>query len=239
MSLKSADGINKAIEKINQSISDRLDAKKKKFMILVLDEYDVIFSDKRNNPSDFMYKLLTLEEELRQKDLWLCIITISNNALSDYDLDDRIKSRMGNSEVFFPSYTKDDVSQILQDRAKKAFSKKIPDDIIQYCAEICSAEHGDARRALDLLRVAGELSDGVKITKDDIDSASMKLQKDRLEQIITNASHHQRVVVGAICKNLTNGNSGFTATSQIYDTYKGMLPETTKPLSYRRIADLQ
>ena len=237
-SLKSAEGINKAIDVLGKCISDRLESQGKKFMILVLDEYDVIFLDKRNDPSDFIYKLLTLEEDLRQKDLWLCIITISNNALSEYSLDDRIKSRMGNSEVFFPSYTKDDVSQILQDRAKKAFAKKIPNNIIQYCAEICSAEHGDARRALDLLRISGELCDGEKITKDDVDSANTKLQKDRLELIVTNSSYHQKVVIGAICNNLLNGDSGWTATSQIYNTYKGMLPETTKSLSYRRITDL-
>ena len=67
-----------------------------------------------------------------------------------------------------------DVAQILQDRAQKAFKKKIPDDIIQYCAEISSSEHGDARRVLDLLRVAGELSDGVKITKKDVAIAGGK-----------------------------------------------------------------
>jgi len=237
-SLKSADGINKAVDVLGKCISERLESQGKKFMVLVLDEYDAIFSDKRNNPSDFMYKLLTLEEELRQKDLWLCIITISNNALSEYSLDDRIKSRMGNSEVFFPSYTKDDISQILYDRAQKAFAKKIADNIIQHCAKISSAEHGDARRALDLLRVAGELCDGQKITIHDVDSANTKLQKDRLELVVSNSSYHQRVLTGAICSNLINGDFGFTTTSRIYDTYKKMLPEDTKSLSYRRISDL-
>ena len=92
-SLKSADGINKAVDAIGSQIEEILFSKQKKFFILVLDEYDVIFSDKRGKPSDFMYKLLTLEEDLREKDLWLCLITISNNALSEYELDDRVKSR--------------------------------------------------------------------------------------------------------------------------------------------------
>lgn len=237
-SLKSADGINKTVDVLAKCISERLESHGKKFMILVLDEYDAIFSDKRNNPSDFMYKLLTLEEELRQKDLWLCIITISNNALSEYTLDDRIKSRMGNSEVFFPPYTKDDISQILKDRAEKAFTKKIEDKIVQYCAEIGSAEHGDARRALDLLRVAGELCDGTKITIHDIDSANQKLQKDRLELVVTNASYHQKHLIGAICRNLLNDDSGWTATSAIYDRYKSIIQDDVNPLSYRRISDL-
>ena len=72
---------------------------------------------------------------------------------------------MGNSEVFFPSYTKDDISQILLDRSKKAFKKNIPYDILEYCAELSSSQQGDARRALDLLRVAGELCDGIRLQK--------------------------------------------------------------------------
>ena len=236
-SLKSADGINKAIDCIGNTISEKLKSKRKKFMVLVLDEYDVIFSDKRGNPSEFMYKLLTLAEELREKDLWLCIITISNNTLSEYDLDDRIKSRMGNSEVFFPPYSQGDILQILKDRSQKAFAKKIGDDVLQYCSELSCAEHGDARRALDLLRISGELCDGQKITKENIDAAYAKLQKDRLENIVTNSSSHQRILIGAICSNMLDSDSGWSATSSIYETHRGLL-QKTKPLSYRRVTDL-
>src|SRR5207249_3596713 len=46
--LKSADGLNKAVEKIGEEIVKILRSKNKKFFLLVLDEYDVIFSDIRN-----------------------------------------------------------------------------------------------------------------------------------------------------------------------------------------------
>lgn len=100
--LKSAEGVNAAIDKIGQRIDEILTSEKKKIFLLVIDEYDVIFHDTRSKPSDFVYKLLTLVENLRAKAVSLCIVTISNNALGDYDLDDRAKSRMGNCEVFFP-----------------------------------------------------------------------------------------------------------------------------------------
>lgn len=151
--------------------------------MLVLDEYDVIIYDKRNNPSDFMYKLLTLEENLRERGLWLCIITISNNALADYTLDDRVKSRMGTSEIYFNPYNKDNIVAILSDRAKKAFVKKPSKEILEYCAQISSQSHGDARRALDLLRVAGEQSTGTT-NKENMDKADRLVQKDRIETIL-------------------------------------------------------
>jgi cell division control protein 6 len=98
--LKSFNGLTRVIESIGKRIEDFLLSNNKRFFVLVLDEYDVIFYDKRGNPSDFMYKLLTLEENLREKNLWLCVVTISNNALVDYNLDDRVKSRMAVQRYF-------------------------------------------------------------------------------------------------------------------------------------------
>lgn len=236
--LKSAEGLNRAVELIGQKVEEILQADKRKFFVLVLDEYDVIFSDRRGRPSDFMYKLLTLEENLRDKGMWLSIITISNNALIESDLDDRVKSRMGNSEVFFSPYSVDDVKSILSDRAKKAFVTKPEKEVLEQCAKLCSESHGDARRALDLLRVAGELSDGKKVTKDDVIKADEQLQKDRVTEIMHSISYHQRVILGAMCSNIVNSKNGTTTTSLIYDEYKKILKKDTKPLSYRRATEL-
>lgn len=235
--LKSADGLTKAIETIGREIEEILTTTKKQFFVLVLDEYDVIFYDKRGNPSDFMYKLLTLEENLREKGLWLCVTTISNNALADYNLDDRVKSRMGNSEVFFDPYSENDVLSILRDRAKKAFVLMPKKDVLLHCARLSADSHGDARRAIDLLRIAGECSSGKRITDEDVKTAYSILQKDRLNSIVGCASHHQRNVIGAICINLLESKSNSTTTSEIYDRYCKMIVKE-KALSYRRIVDL-
>lgn len=93
--LKSAQGINLAIDKIKESIISKVTTSSKKLFVLVLDEFDVIFLDKRSRPSDFVYKLVLLEEELKKNDILVCIITISNNVLAEYELDDRVKSRIG------------------------------------------------------------------------------------------------------------------------------------------------
>ncbi len=89
--------------------------------IFVLDEFDVLFYDKRGKPSDFIYKLLVMEEKLREKGYLICIISISNNVMSDYEIDDRVKSRIGTSEVFFEPYTQQAVLAILKDRVQKLF----------------------------------------------------------------------------------------------------------------------
>ena len=135
--LKSAQGINAAIEQITSALEQRLSDKKNntKFFILVLDEFDVLLYDKRGKPSDFIYKLLVMEENLREEGYLMCIVAISNNVMSDYEIDDRVRSRIGTSEVFFEPYTQQAVLAILKDRATKAFSGSVDSDILQYCAD--------------------------------------------------------------------------------------------------------
>ena len=236
-SISSAQGLNKAVDCIQSQIESILDKEEKKYFVLVLDEYDVIFSDTRSNPSDFVYKLLQMEENLREKGVWSCIIAISNNALQEYDLDDRVKSRMGSTDVSFSPYSKSDVFGILTDRCKKAFKTTVPKDVLEHCSSVSSSDHGDARRALDLLRTAGEICDGVKITKSDIDSAQKLLQKDRAQEIVSLAPNHMRFIIGAICYQSIVYEQSWNATSVIYKRYSDLLSKD-KPLSYRRCSDL-
>ena len=237
--LKSAQGINFAIDAIGNAIESRLDGSKKLF-VLALDEFDVIFFDKRNKPSDFVYKLVLLEENLRKKGILLCIIAISNNVLSEYELDDRVKSRIGSSEIFFEPYSKSDLLDILKDRAKSAFAKKIDGLVLDHCAELGSSEHGDARRAIDLLRVASEIaiSKGGELSVSHVDMASEELQKDRAEKIISNSSYHFRLVCAGLARATFLSGQAMHSTSLIYKQYCRILEKGTKPLSYRRIHDI-
>jgi len=236
--LKSAQGMNKAIDSMEERILKILDKEDKKFFVLVLDEYDVIFSDPRGKPSDFVYKLLNLEENLREKGYWLCIITISNNALADHDLDDRVKSRMGNSEIFFEPYNEDDVYSILYDRAKKAFAKKIDNQMLRYCAKLSSADHGDARRAVDLLRVAGELCNG-SMTKQDVDDALEQIQSGKLYDVLKNSSSNFKRIFASVARISYLTGKKWHSTVDIYRQYqKFFVKKDGKSLSYRRVFDI-
>ena len=237
-SLSSAQGLNSAIDCMECQIESILKKDSSKFFVLVLDEYDVIFSDTRGNPSDFVYKILQLEENLRERGVYLCVVTVSNNALDERELDDRIKSRMGTAEVSFLPYKKQDVLGILLERCKKAFKIKIPKNVLEYCSELCSTDHEDARRALDLLRTAGELCDGKKITTQDIDAAANRLQKDRASEIVSGGSYHMRCVMGAICSFCIVHDQVWSATSQIYKKYTELVSKENKPLAYRRVSDI-
>jgi archaeal cell division control protein 6 len=250
-SLKSAQGINTAIEQISDAIEQRLSNTNKnnnnngnnntaKLFVLVLDEFDVLLYDKRGKPSDFIYKLLVMEEKLREKGYLMCIVAISNNVMSDYEIDDRVRSRIGSSEVFFEPYTQKAVLAILKDRAAKAFSQPVDYEILQYCAYQSSQEHGDTRRAIDLLRVAAEIASkkGEKINRMHIDVALARLQKDRVSTTLSSASYHLKVAAAALARISYLTQEGWHSTSTVYNQYRLILEKGAKPLTYRRIAEL-
>jgi cell division control protein 6 len=236
--LKSAQGINLAIARIQDAIVQL--AMGKKLFVLVLDEFDVLFSDKRGRPSDFIYKLLVMEEKLREKGVLSCMIAISNNVMADYEVDDRVRSRMGSSEVFFPAYTKLDVLEILKDRAEKAFSVPVDLSVLEYCADVSSQEHGDARRAIDLLRVAGEIAGrrGEKIATVHIDRASEELQKGRVTLVLSTASYHLKLAASALARITFLTEQAWHSTSTIYDQYMLCNGKNVKALTYRRVSEL-
>ena len=237
-SISSAQGLNNAVDCIQSQIEFILEKEGKKYFVLVMDEYDVIFSDSRGNPSDFVYKLLQLGENLREKGMWVCMITIPNNALYEYDLDDRVKSRMGSSEVHFMPYSEDDVFGMLSDRSKKAFKIKPDNDVLKHCAKLASSDHGDARRALDLLRVAGEICDGNSINMHDVEKSLTLTQKDRFDEIVANASYHMMCVVGAIVSLAIVKEQSWAATSNIFKKYAEIVSDEQTPLKYSRVSDL-
>jgi cell division control protein 6 len=238
--LPSARGLGSVISAIKDAITSYLQEAKKQVIVLVLDEFDMIFYDKRNKPSDFVYKLVVLIEQLKkEKNYQVCIVGISNNVVSEYELDDRVRSRIGNTEVFFSAYAYNEVLEILQACASEAFNE-IDDEVLQHCAKLSSQEHGDARRAIDLLRVGAEIAGtkNEKITTKHIDLASVKLQNDRIIEIMSRATPHFRYVCAAIVFLSYIMNSELNHTSRIYEEYKMVHPNNIENLSYRRISEI-
>ena len=237
-SLASAQGMNLGMEKIRKAILTITTLEKKKLFVLALDEFDVIFYDKRGNPSDFVYKLVEMQAELKSKGCLAMIFTISNNVLSDYDLDDRIRSRIGNSEIFFKPYTKEETLKILQQRSEEAFGKKIDEKVLEECAKISFLEHGDARRAVDLLRVSAEIA--AKEKKDllvkHVKDASKQIQKDRVEEVISSLSHHSKLICLVLASKTFGLDKMQHSTMSIFEKYKEYVQ--SEPVSYRRFSEL-
>ncbi len=208
---------------------------KKQLLILVLDEIDQLV---KKIGDEVLYNLTRLNSEL--KDCQICLIGISNDLMFTDSLDPRIKSSLSEEELVFPPYNAIQLQDILKERAKIAFqSNVVTPGVIEKCAAYAAREHGDARRALELLRVAGDLaerSDKTKIEIKNIDVAENKIEKDRVLDVIKTQPKQSQLALYSILKIMGNGQ---VFTGDVYEYYKDVCTKVgLKPLTQRRISDL-
>lgn len=209
--------------------------KEKRLLILILDEIDEAverIGDK------FLYNFTRLNSELNRAQI--SIVGISNNLTFLDNIDPRVKSSLSEEEVLFPPYDAAELQDILKERAKEAFKEKISEGVIAKCAAFAAKGHGDARRALDLLRVAGELTERESKTKvcfDHIDRANEKIERDKVLYFIETCPEHYKLVFQAIMQLAEKKEKFFT--SEVYAAYKDLcakIKEESRTL--RRIGDI-
>lgn len=216
---------------------------KKQLVILVLDEIDQLVG---KIGDEILYSLTRMNSEL--KNAQVSLIGISNNlTFTDY-LDARVKSSLSEEEVNFPPYNALQLQDILNQRAKSAFkANTISPGVIEKCAAYAAREHGDARRALELLRVAGEIaerSDEKALSIKHIDVAEDKIEKDRVLDIISTQPKQHQALLYSVMKlaevvNKSGNNEESLFTGDIYELYKKICSDAhLRPLTQRRVSDI-
>lgn len=211
--------------------------KQKKNYILVLDEIDQLVNKTGDN---VLYNLTRINEELTE--CQISIIGISNDIMFVDKLDPRVKSSLSEEEIVFPPYNALQIQSILKQRAELAFNKDVfGQGVIEKCAAYAARDHGDARRALELLRVAGEVADRKntkKITIEHIDEAEEKIDRDRIIDVVSTQPKQYQIVLYSILS-LQHGRNNSFFTGEVYEIYKSLCKKTnTSILTQRRISDI-
>lgn len=211
---------------------------KKQIIILILDEIDQAVKKISDN---FLYTLTRLNSDLKKAQIG--IIGISNSLTFMDNLDPRVRSSLGEEELVFPPYNALQLQDILKQRAEQAFKDGILEEgVIAKCAAYAAREHGDARRALDLLRVAGELAEregSKKICLSHIDSANSKIERDKMLDIIQNEPKQFQLVLRAIMDLTEDKKFDKIFTGNIYNRYQDICTATkNEVLTQRRISDI-
>jgi len=208
----------------------------KMVVVIMLDEVDKLVK----KGDDVLYNLSRVNSDLLRSRV--SIIGISNDLKFTEFLDPRVKSSLGEDEIIFPPYNAEQIKEILEQRAKLAFrSGVLQEGVIPLCAAFAAQEHGDARRALDLLRISGELAErsrSVLVTEDHVRSAREKIEQDRVEEVIKTLPTQSKLVLYSIVLLEEQGTRNIT-TSAVYNMYKQLCPIVeTDYLTHRRITDL-
>lgn len=209
----------------------------KQSVILILDEIDQLV---KKTGDSILYNLTRINEELNNAQVSL--VGISNDLIFIDTIDPRVKSSLSEEEIVFPPYNALQIQDILHQRSKRAFKPNVVEEgVIEKCAAYAAREHGDARRALELLRVAGEIAErnnfkSLKI--EHIDSAEEKIERDRIIDLLTTQPKQAQATLYSIII-ICAKKKGKIFTGEVYEVYKRVCAKTNlRPLTQRRISDI-
>ena len=210
----------------------------KQIILVILDEIDQAIKKISDN---FLYTLTRLNSEL--KNAQISLVGISNSLTFMDNLDPRVRSSLGEEELVFPPYNALQLQDILKERASSAFLESVLEEgVIAKCAAFAAREHGDARRALDLLRVAGELAereDSETVKQEHIDFANKKIERDKMLYVIENEPKQFQIVLYSIMQLTEQKQNKSVFTGDIYIKYQeNCINSKNEILTQRRVSDM-
>ncbi|MCH7661714.1 MAG: orc1/cdc6 family replication initiation protein [Euryarchaeota archaeon] len=223
-------------DRVYKEFFDAVDYRER-VVVIMLDEIDKLVE---KSGDDTLYNLSRMNSELDNSRV--SIMGISNDLKFTDFLDPRVKSSLGEEEIVFPPYDANQLRDILQHRADIAFEDAaLTDDVIPLCAAFAAQEHGDARRALDLLRTAGELaerSQAEHVDESHVRKAQDKIELDRVVEVVRTLPTQSKLVLFSIILLEKNGVHNIN-TGEVFNIYKRLCEEIDADvLTQRRVTDL-
>ncbi len=186
--------------------------------LITLDEVDRLGDDN-------VLMLLSRAREAGKVDVPIGIISISNKVNFREQMTERVKSSLGHNESIFDPYGGEQLRKILENR-KDAFQDGVLNTgVIPKTAALAAQRHGDARKAIRLLRHAGDYAKNNnvgEVTEDHLELAQEQAEVERLKELIAGLPPHSKYVLYALA-NLTNdaeADDVWFRTTVIYDIYR-------------------
>jgi cell division control protein 6 len=186
-------------------------------VIIILDEVDRLDDD------DILMQLSRARES-GKADCHLGVIAVSNKTEYRDRLNERVKSSLREEEFVFQPYDANQLRQIMKHRRDAFYDDVLSDDVIPLTAAIAAQEHGDARKAIEILRHAGELAERENVetvTEEHVRDAQEWAQIDRFEELLRGSTTQVKFILYSLALlSEENPNSEGFSTSRIYERYQ-------------------
>ena len=205
--------------------------------LIILDEIDKLEDD------SILMQLSRAGEAGKIEDCKIGVIGISNKIRYKDRMDERVKSSLCEREFVFPPYDAGQLNDIMEARRDAFRDGVLTDGVISRTAALAAREHGDARKAIDILRYAGEIAqanEAEQVREEFVDHAREQAETDRFRELIRGSTPHSRYVLQALTiLSLDNPNEEGFRTTTIYDVYEEICRQNgSDSLSLRRVRDL-
>jgi len=203
--------------------------------IVILDEIDKL-------ESDDLLRSLSRARESGKSNALIGVICISNKIAYRDRLDERVDSSLQDNELVFDPYDALQLQAILEHR-KDAFAEGVlQDGVIPRTAALSAREHGDARKAIDILYEAGRLAEkeqATAVTESHVDKALRKAEINRFQRLVSGQTPHVKHILRGLALLTENRDQTQFRTAEVYDAYENIVDQTdTASLSYDRVQRL-
>ena len=190
--------------------------KQYKAVVIILDEVD------RLNNDDILMQLSRARES-GKADCHLGIVAISNKIEYRDHLNERVKSSLREEEFVFQPYDASQLRDIMNHRLDAFHEDVVTGNVIALTAAFAAQEHGDARKAIEILRHAGELAerqDEQQVTEKHVRDAQEWAEIDRFEELLRGSTTQVKFILYALAMLTEENREEEFSTSRIYERYK-------------------
>ncbi len=207
------------------------------FVIIILDEIDKLVE---KSGGDSLYVVLKILEESTVSKISIIGITNDTNIMSE--MEPRIRSRMNQESIIFSPYNATQLKDILKFRLQGVINEGLVEEgAISLCAAIGAQEHGDARKVINLMRIAIEIAERnnkEKVTEKEVYIARDKFEMDVVkETILTLPLQNKILLLSAIVTQELSDK--LLITGEILENYRAICNELGFPaLTSRRASDI-
>ncbi|SDN30583.1 cell division control protein 6 [Halogranum gelatinilyticum] len=199
---------------------------------VILDEIDKLSDD------DILMQLSRAEES-GKTDAYIGVISISNKIEYREQLNERVNSSLQDRELTFHPYDANQLEEILQNRRDAFLEGVLQDDVIPKTAALAAREHGDARKAVDILFEAGSLAEertDSKVTTQHVDDAQQRTEVKRFQDLVSGSTPHVKYILRALALLTHDSDDVQFSTSEIHQLYERLAEqEGSEPLSHDRV----
>lgn len=204
-----------------------------------VDSYVVILDEIDKLENNEILRSLSRVRESGKADTHVGVICISNKIEYRDQLNERVDSSLQDNELFFHPYNANQLRNILENR-RDAFSEGVLEtDVIPKAAALAAQEHGDARKAVDILYEAGRLAEKAgdeTVTVNRVDEAQTVAEVNRFQELISGTTPHVKYALRALALLTENNDRNAFRTHKIYEFYQRLTEqEGSDPLSEDRV----
>jgi cell division control protein 6 len=193
-------------------------------IVFVLDELDMLVGRRDKQDPAFSRLLYQLSRAGANDELtaYISVVAISNDARMMESVGSRALSSFTPEDVHFDDYDANQLQSILR-RRQDAFHDDVLDgDVIPLAAAFAAQTHGDARKAIDLMRVAGELAEREgddRVREEHVREAQDKVEKNRVLEVVRGISTQKKLCLyatAAVAAQTDDGSARSTTGYRVY-----------------------